>query len=203
MKINPLTLKYLRWSLVLLVLSILLSAGIGWGSFEMLKLGQKKYQNMLTQKNEIQGKLARASQEEQELRAKILRFQELAARGLVGAENRLDWIEQIARVRTQRRIIDLEYEFDPQHPVDNLTLPAGANAGTYRFLSSTQKIRLKMLHEGDLLGLIDDLRTTVRAHLQLRSCELERIPPNPLERGINANLSANCVLDWITVQEGT
>jgi hypothetical protein len=203
MKINPIVTKYLRWSIVTLVLGILVSIGIGWGSYEMLISAQRQQKVAVAKMSEMKGKLARASDEEQELRAKILRFQEIAARGLIGPENRLDWVEQIARIRADRKLLDLQYEFSPQHPVDSLTIPSGPSAGGYRFLSSTQQVKLKLLHEGDLLNYIADLRSKIRAHIQIRSCDIERLAPNPVEKGIAANLSANCQLEWISLQEGS
>lgn len=202
MKTSPVILTYLRWSAALLALSILASIGIGLTSFQMLKAAQQQQKSAMARMNENKGKLARASQEEQELRGKILRFQELAARGLIGPENRLDWVEQIARIHADRKLIDLQYEFSPQHPADALTIPGGPGAGGYRFMSSTQQVKLKLLHEGDLLNYINDLRTKVRAHIQVRSCEIERLPPNLAERGTAATLSASCVLEWVSLQEG-
>jgi hypothetical protein len=203
MKSNPVMMKYLRWSVALLALSILASIGVGWGSFQMLTTAQQQQKAAVAKMSEMKGKLARASDEEQELRAKILRFQGLTARGLIGPENRLDWVEQIARIRADRKLIDLQYEFSPQHPVDSLTIPSGPSAGGYRFLSSTQQVKLKLLHEGDLLNYIADLRSNVHAHIQIRSCEIERLTPNPAEKGVAANLSASCQLEWISLQEGS
>jgi len=83
-----------------------------------------------------------------------------------------------------------------------LTIPGGPGAGGYRFMGSTQQVKLKLLHEEDLLNYINDLRTKVRAHIQVRSCEIARLPPNLAERGVAATLSADCVLEWVSLQEG-
>jgi hypothetical protein len=150
----------------------------------------------------MQAKLARASEEQQELRDKIARFQELKAKGYIGAEHRLDWIEAIARIKVARRILKLEYEFSPQRQVDSTLLPGGASAGGFEVMASQMRLQLELLHEAELLAFLAELRDTVQALVKVRSCTIERIATgNTIRSGNLAQLKADCVLEWITLKD--
>lgn len=147
---------------------------------------------------EIQLRLARAREEEAEIKAKIDRFNGLLARGIIGEEHRLDWVEQIRRIRTTRRLLDLSYEIAPQTPIDPLAAPG--TSGAYEFYASPMQLRLPLLHEGDLVNFLGDLEQSASAFIRPRSCTVERAAP---AAGTNAQLRADCVIDWITVRERT
>jgi hypothetical protein len=61
----------------------------------------------------------------------------------------------------------------------------------------------KLLHEGDLLAFLADLRRSVKAYLIVRECRLDRIPPNPSDKGLAPQLNVECELEWITLQESS
>jgi len=90
----------------------------------------------------------------------------------------------------------------PQKTVDAALLPEGAVGGGYEFMSSAMKLQMQLLHEGDLLGFLADLRANVRALIVVRQCNVERIArATSNERGTQAQLKADCDIDWITLRE--
>lgn len=200
MKLERADFKRLQWSMVALVLAIMAGAVLVSVGYYQQNRAANEHRLAQTQQTETRGRLAQAAQEEAELREKIARYQDLQAKGYIGKESRLDWVEQIARIAGERKLVDLGYEFLPQRPADTLLLPAGPVAGGHGFLTSTQRISLKLLHEGDLLGLIKDLRANIRAVILVRSCGIERLPANSGERKLGLLLAAECELDWITAQ---
>lgn len=149
------------------------------------------------QRKEIQTRLARAREEEAELKIKIGRFNDLSARGLIGEERRLDWIEQLARIRSERRLYDIQYELAPQSVLDAAAAPG--SSGGYDFVTSSMHLAMPLLHEEDLLHLLDDLGNSVSAYVRPRRCTLERIRQRSAELPASAQLRAECTLDWITI----
>jgi hypothetical protein len=194
--------RRIQWSVAILVILALLGAAVVFGSLRLTKAAQAEARKVETERSEIRNKLARARDEEQEIRAKIARYQELVARGYITEEQRLEWIERIAQVKAARKLIDVQYELMPQKPVAAELLPEGNSGGGYEFMSSTMKLQMQLLHEDDLLGFLTDLRARVRALIVVRQCAVERIPPSAAsERGAQAQLKADCDLDWITLRE--
>lgn len=193
----PSTLDYVRGALLTLGGVLLLALAIIGLSLQDQFAAHRAQHEATQQRDENRAKLAHAAQEAEELRAKISHYLGLVERGVVGPERRLDWIETISRVRRERQLSDLDYEIAPQREVERSLLPGGAQVGGLRFMASTVRLHGGLLHEGDLVGLLDDLRHQVPAHTLLRGCQILRAPAG----GAQA-LRIECELDWITLQGG-
>ena len=201
MKLDAKDFKYLQWAIVVLVGMILVGGGAAWTTQQWKKIGEKSFQQAVAAGKEMQNKLARAREEEQELHDKIVRFQELKAKGYIGPEQRLDWVEAIARIKAAHRIAKLEYEFAPQRPVDASLLPGGGSAGGFEIMSSQMRLDVQVLHEAELLAFLVELRDAVKAVVKVSSCTIDRLAPGNTERNNNAQLKAQCILEWITMRE--
>jgi hypothetical protein len=191
--INP---KSLGLSLLLLLASILVTAGIVMAVLQMQQKSEQAHKQVMAQQSETRARLARANEDEQEIRTKISRYQELIASGRIQPERRLDWVETLKKIKESRRLIDLDYEISPQRPLNDKS----PSAGGYDFLSSPMKLNLPMLHENDLFGLLSDLSSQVQALISARQCTIERTAPAGGTRNA-PTLKAACEIDWITLRE--
>lgn len=190
----------LRWSIVFLLVALLVAAMLAVGINNLLRDARRGQQALAMQVNDIRSRVDRAHDEEQEMRGRIERYQAMADKDIIGQEERLDWVEQISRIKTARRLLNVEYEIQPQGPISPAALPGGAAAGPYDIMASTMTLRMQLLHEDDLLGFIADLRQAVHAHLMIRSCRIERAATGD-GPGLRAQLLADCTIDWITLRE--
>ncbi len=198
--------KKIQWALLLLIISLLIASAAVWAVFAQQKVATQTHNSLIAAEKEMAANLRRARNEEQELRDKITRYEALKQRGIVGTEQRLDWIDLISQIKTARRIPKLEYDFAPQRKLDTTFLPEGAETSSMRFMSSQMHLRLSLLHEGELLGFLDDLRAAAPALIQVRACNLARSmpsPADPAQRGIKPQLTAECTLEWITLKSST
>ena len=202
MKLDAKDFKHLQWAIAFLVLMVMAGAGSVWFTLQLKKSSEVAFKQASAARLDIQTKLARAREEQQELLDKMGRFQALKDRGYIGAEQRLDWVEAIARVKVARRIFKLDYEVAPQRPADSSLLPGGAKAGGFEIMSSQMRMQIHLLHEAELLAFLADLRNAVQALVHVRSCTMERIAPTTIDRGTNAQIKAECTLEWITLKEG-
>lgn len=201
MTLDTKDLKRLQWAIAFLIAMSLVGGGAVWTTEAMKRSSNKTLQETTAARKDIQVKLTRAREEQQDLTEKLKRFQALKTRGYIGPERRLDWVEAIARIKTARRIFKLDYEFAPQRRMDPSILPGGAAAGGFEFMSSQMRLQIHLLHEGELLAFLADLRNNVEALVQVRSCAIERLAPGNTDRGSKAQLKAECTLEWITLKE--
>ena len=189
--------KRLRWNLLLLVLSAIVGGAAMIAAQRYIKVARQDEVRAQSQQSEVHNRLARARDEERDLRSKFERYRGLDGHGLIGQEHRLDWIEQIRKIKQARRLIGLQYELMPQQPLDPALLPGGGSA--VEFMSSTMHMQMQLLHEEDLLNFLNDLRANVSAFVRVRSCKVDRTAPDT--GGPAAQLHADCLLDWITLRE--
>lgn len=180
-------------SLAAALLMIAVGGSVAWLADRELRDATRMRADAERQRIEFDGKLKQVRDEENEIRQKAAQFSTMRARGIIGEEQRLDWVELIKEIKAARRLLDLQYEFSPQQPLDRAALPG------YSFRSSTMKLQMKLLHEGDLLHFINDLRAQARAYVRVRSCTVSRIARGTSAPGEAALLDADCQLDWITL----
>ncbi len=150
-----------------------------------------------TQRVEVQGRLARATEEEGEIKANLQQYQALAARGTVGEEKRLDWVDTITAIKNERRLFNISYSMEPQKALDYPGFTAG---GGVDFMVSRMKLEIQLLHEEDLLNFIDDLARRGRAYVAVRSCNVQRTERGGGGTTLAPRLQAACVLDMITIR---
>jgi len=193
---SALSLRNLGGSLAFLLLTLLLAGGLVFGVLRYGEQAERSFRQAQAEQSESRGRLARAQEDEQEIRAKIDRYREIIELGRTQPERRLDWVETLRHIKEKRRLLGMDYEIAPQRPLD----PKIVASGGYSFLVSPMKLDMLLLHENDLLGLLADLQAQIPALISTRDCTLERAPNAPQAQQ-PAQLRAQCEVDWITLQE--
>ncbi len=193
---SALNVRNLGASLAFLLVATLLAAGLVFGVFHYRTQAELGLRQAQAQLSESRNRLARAQEDEQEIRAKIDRYRDIIKSGRSQPERRLDWVETLRSIKEQRRLLGMDYEIAPQRPLDAKAVASGG----YSFLVSPMKLDMALLHENDLLGLLADLSARVTALVSARQCTLERLPPMAQQTS-PATLKAQCEVDWITLQE--
>jgi hypothetical protein len=183
----------IQLSLAAAIVMIAVGAGLVWLAENQIHAAKQAKANAASQLIGFQSKLRQASAEENEIKQKSALYSNLRARGIIGEEQRLDWVELIKEIKESRKLLDLQYEFAPQQSLERAALPG------FSFKSSSMRMQMKLLHEGDLLNFINDLRKHARAYVRVRNCNVTRIPRAAAPAGDAALLNAECQLDWITI----
>ncbi|CAB1369914.1 hypothetical protein [Denitratisoma oestradiolicum] len=182
--------------LLFLVLVALAVTGAGLMA-DSVRQAKRALTATATAQREIADKVSRIREEELWWRESIARFQQLSARGILGRERPLDWVEELRALSQEHSLIGLEYELGPPHALPDDAFPASG----YQALSSPMKLRIRPRHEGELLDFLDALRDQASALLRVRRCVLERSRAPTPDQTPPATLEANCELEWITLGE--
>ncbi|EXI85278.1 MAG: hypothetical protein AW11_03601 [Candidatus Accumulibacter regalis] len=165
-------------------------------SFDARKSAEQARVHIAAQFAEADGKLKQVRDEESEVKQKSIVFNTLRERGIIGNEQRLDWVELLKDIRDKHRLIDLRYEIAPQRMLD------GQVGNDFVVFASSMRLELKLLHEEDLTRLLDDLQRQAKALIRVKSCRIERLPATGDERGGGrANLMADCEIEWLTLRD--
>jgi len=140
-------------------------------------------------------KLARIAEEEREVNQKLAVYRRLQALNVLGPERRLEWADSMKRIRTGREILDLSYRVDRQKQVASMPgKPASVD-----FFASRMKVDLALLHEGDLLGFLRDLRDSGNAFYAIQRCTMTRTGVAAAAPTLGPRLRADCEIDLVTI----
>lgn len=146
----------------------------------------------------IQTRLAQATDEEREIQRRLLDYQQLRQRGVLGDERRLDWVETIRRIKAERGLYEIRYSIEPRRALDYAGLKQEPGV---ELLVSRVRLEAALLHEGDLITLLDDIRTRMAPVVSVRSCALTRTERSRATEGSGARLRADCAIDFVTIRD--
>ena len=152
-------------------------------------------QNML---NQARQKFQSSGLEKETIIQYLPKYNELLASGFIGEERRIEWIETLRQIHAQHKLFSIDYSIGLQERYKPSFLP---NLGNFRLNRSVMSLKLDMLHEGDLLALLDGLHEQTTPFI-VRDCEIKRpIGAVVNTKNITSNMQANCEIDWLTLRD--
>jgi hypothetical protein len=126
------------------------------------------------------------------------KYNDLLAKGFIGEERRIEWIETLRQIHAQHKLFSIDYSIGLQESYKPSFLP---NLGNFRLNRSVMNVKLDMLHEGDILALIDGLHEQTTPFI-VRECEISRpVGAQVNSKDVAANMQANCEIDWLTLRD--
>lgn len=146
-------------------------------------------------RSEAKERLMRIAEEEREVKEKLEIYRRLKDIGIIGEEQRLEWADAMARIRAERELPDLRYRVERQVSLKSVA----AKPANVEFYASTMHVVLALLHEGDLLHFLGDLRASGNAYYAVRSCALTRTGQPAVGASLSPRLRAECEIDLITI----
>lgn len=125
-------------------------------------------------------------------------YNELLSKGFIGEERRIEWIERLRQIHGQYNLFSIDYSIGQQEKYKPSFVQ---NIGSHVMNRSVMELRLDMLHEGDLINLLEDLHENTPPFM-VRDCEITRpIGAEVNTKKVVANLKAACEIDWITLRD--
>ncbi len=190
----------LRTALIIFIVAITVSAAIGVSGYYFRASMQQEYRSAQANFNQISSRYLKVDDQELLISNYYPAFLELYQRGVIGGERRLDWLESLQEVTDNLEIPDLRYEIESQQQND----PGWpVNTGRYEIYSSNMKINMDMLHEVDLLRLIDRLEQRNTGLFSVSDCELNRRTADINLAADSPNVTASCNLKWYSLRLGS
>jgi hypothetical protein len=143
-------------------------------------------------------KFESSGQEKQAIAQYLPIYNNLLAKGFIGEERRIEWIESLRQIHNQHKLFSIEYTIGLQENYKPNFLPS---LGNFVLHKSTMKVNLDMLHEGDLVNLLDGLKKQPTPFI-VRDCEIKRpVGINVNSKIFSANMRAACEIDWLTLRD--
>jgi hypothetical protein len=125
-------------------------------------------------------------------------YNALLAKGFIGEERRIEWIERLRQIHGQYNLFSIDYSIGQQ---ERYRPSFVQNIGNHVMNRSIMELKLDMLHEGDLINLLEDLHENTPPFI-VRDCEITRPIGAEIDtKKVVANLKAACEIDWITLRD--
>lgn len=189
--------RALRLAWALLALAVFVSAAFVAGSLWFLDQEKKENASSGLRLKDAKARVEAARRERENLQESAAVFRTLVARGLLQAEKRLDLVEMLNSLRTRHGVFAMDYEVAPQR---TLVLPGSRSFDSIDVLASRVRLKVRALHEGDLVEFIDGLTNARQGLYPIDRCVLKRLEIAQPD-SIQPRVEADCMMEWITLKE--
>jgi len=190
--------EILRGSVIWVTSALIFSVVFAMMSFQYYQTIQSDY---MVKKNLLliaQQRNAKAIDDSRVLTELLPRFTDLQEAGMIGDEQRLDWVDTIRDIGEQLKIGSLDYRIEQRFPYEKENFLD--SVGNLQVYASRMNIKMQVLHEEDFLALIEALRHRAKGLFYVESCDISRVRLNVIIDGRDPNLIIECNLLWLTVQ---
>ncbi len=188
----------IRGSIVIFFLSAAIAAGLISFTYYFRDDQLVDFQKNKSQFQAISQRYLAVDQEEKNIREYYPDYSGLYADGVIGREHRLNWIEVLRNAGKEIKLPSVDYEISSQTEYDN-AFPL--TKGNYKVFVSSMSLNLKLLHEGDLLRLVEKLNQKAIGLFSIRECEMNR-KNTVIKRSANTtNIDAKCIIDWYSIKK--
>lgn len=187
----------LKLSLLLVLTSLTLAAGSALWSWNQAQDAASALQQENTALNTARQQLDRSRQQQQLIATHLTEYQALAARGFVGPEDRLAWIEAAQHANRDAGLYGLDYRLTPR------TAAQPALAQGLALGQTSMTLIFPILVETDLPRFLAALKKRAPGVFRVRGCSLS-MQAYPAFEAINQpHMQAECELRWFTVAPAT
>ncbi|MCI0400342.1 MAG: hypothetical protein L0Z68_03440 [Gammaproteobacteria bacterium] len=180
------------FALCLLVSSVMLAASIYFRD-EM----ESDFNKDQTRFHSISRKYLAIDEEDRLIKQFYPRFKELYAEGIIGNEQRLNWIETLRDAEAKIELPLLSYEITSQN---EYTPSYGVFRGGFQIYASKMELTFGLSHEGDLERLLDELNKRASGLYSVGNCTFTRSQKTIEHDPQKPNISGTCELLWYTIK---
>jgi hypothetical protein len=189
--------RRLRGAWMLLGISAAITAVLIVGTHAYLDKEKRDASGSTKRLQEARARLDNIKRERDNLQESAEIYRALVARGLMQGERRLDLVELLNRLRAEHHLASVDYEISPQRP---LPLSGSRSFPAVDIVSSRVTLKVRALHEGDVLGFVEALSQNRQGFHPVDRCLLRRIDA-ATGNVTQPRVEGECTLEWITMKE--
>jgi hypothetical protein len=190
-------LQALRVPLLVLGITLLTAALVVYFSGVMLDDAHATRTKREAQLRQARLQILNAGEEKERIVRYVGAYQQLARAGLVGEEQRINWLDSLRIANQEARIFGVEYDIGAQKPY---AYASEFDAGKLLLQESVMHLKFRLLHEEDLLRFFQALAHQGGGVFTQDQCQIRRQSAKD-DKGIQfqTNLTAECDVRWITI----
>ena len=187
----------LRVPLIILAVTIVAAIGVTMVSGGILDSAKRTLSQRETQLRQARLRIQNAGEEKEMIASYLASYQQLTKAGLVGDEQRINWLDSLRMANEEARIFGVEYDIGTQKPY---VYAAEFNPGQLLLQESVMQVKFRLLHEEDLPRFFGALRRYGGGSFSIDQCTIARMRAGVPDRSLQPNLAAECEVRWLTIR---
>lgn len=189
----------MRLPVAILIAALVVAAVLVKFSSVQNKVVETQHRAQAAALKEARDRYLRSGEEHEALLRYLPAYRKLQNEGLVGTEQRIEWIEALRAANKQAGLFGVTYQLEARIPFD---LPGESNPALPFLRQSQMKLSFGLVHEGDLMRFLNLLATQRSGMFFIRSCIIDRPVRIDTPAPRQPNLNAQCELSWLTIDPG-
>jgi hypothetical protein len=180
---------------VLLIVGIAGAGAVSWTRAQ-IKQAERILATQEAQLKEARSRFQRSGEERDLIVRFLPAFEELRKHGLIGPEERINWLEALRTANQQAQMFGAEYQISTQQ---SYPYAQELNATRLGMAQSLMKLNLRLVHEGELMRFFELLEQQNVGAFDINQCVLQRVNNGTELGAAQPNVRAECELAWITM----
>lgn len=197
MKTENIYLKVLGGTIIIFTLSILISGSLVYGAHYFQKKMLQEYNRANAEFQSISSRYLAVDEEEKLIKSYLPDFVKLLENGIIGDEQRLNWIEVLRSIGDELNLPSLSYQIESQQ---DYTPSFPLNLGKFKLSSSKMVLTMQLLHEGDMFRILERLDDEAKGSYSISSCAIGQAMAEISDDPDSTNISARCEILWFTIK---
>lgn len=144
----------------------------------------------------IRQKSTQADQEKLLIQRYRKAYEDLRRSGTIGPEQRVNWLDALRAANREAHTLGVDYQLSQQ-----TAAPIKLDTGSYKLQQTTMKLRIKLLHEEDLLNFLHALDNQHAGLYLLQGCNVSRSTSGVFNVRFEPKLNAECDLAWLSLAD--
>ena len=144
----------------------------------------------------IRQKSTQADQEKLLIQRYREAYEDLRRSGTIGPEQRVNWLDALRAANRESHTLGVDYQLSQQ-----TAAPIKIDTGSYKLQQTTMKLRIKLLHEEDLLNFLRALDNQHAGLYLLQGCNVSRSTSAVFSVRFEPKLNAECDLAWLSLAD--
>ena len=188
---------YLKKALMVLIVCASASVAVAATSYFYLEEKRKLNNSSQANLNKMKTRYQNAVYKLKLVADYLPAYDVLVKKGFVGDENRLEWVETLRKITKDKKVAAINYDVQALKPY---TGNNNINANIFQVNTSEMVLRMKLVHERDLIDVFAGLNRQTAGIYDIKSCSLVR-QTTKISFEYNAvNVLAECTLNWFTIK---
>jgi hypothetical protein len=124
-------------------------------------------------------------------------FQLLRQRGVIGVTDRVQWVETLSEEANNLNFTSLKYAISP---AVEFKLKFKFDQGDAQIMATAMTLSMDMLHEEDLVNLLERLEDRNQGLYIVNECQIIRNTKKIKRNSASPNMNGGCTLKWFNVK---